>query len=221
MFFGLFISAFLVSGHQIDRLLGHWGYAVAFVVVLLQASGVPVPGTTALAAAAVYAATTHRLAITGVIVAAAAGAILGFAISYTAGRYGGWRLLDRFGARVGLTELRLQAARAFYAKHGSTVVVLSRFVTGLRTWGGLIAGANLMPWPQFLVMDVVGGLAWSVANGVGYYLFGNAINGASTVVQIALVAFAVVSFVVTVLVLRTRARSFIRATEPEGSGVPD
>ena len=115
----------------------------------------------------------------------------------------------------------MQAARAFYAKHGSTVVVLSRFVTGLRTWGGLIAGANLMPWPQFLVMDVVGGLAWSVANGVGYYLFGNAINGASTVVQIALVAFAVVSFVVTVLVLRTRARSFIRATEPEGSGVPD
>ena len=221
MFFGLFIPAFLVSGHQIDRLLGHWGYAVVFVVVLLQASGVPVPGTTALAAAAVYAATTHRLAITGVIVAAAAGAILGFAISYAAGRYGGWRLLDRFGARVGLTELRLQAARAFYAKHGSTVVVLSRFVTGLRTWGGLIAGANLMPWPQFLVMDVVGGLAWSVANGVGYYLFGNAINGASTVVQIALVAFAVVSFVVTVLVLRTRARSFIRATEPEGSGVPD
>ena len=73
MFFGLFISAFLVSGHQIDRLLGHWGYAVVFVVVLLQASGVPVPGTTALAAAAVYAATTHRLAITGVIVAAAAG----------------------------------------------------------------------------------------------------------------------------------------------------
>ena len=215
MFFGLLIPAFLVSGHQIDHLLGRWGYAVVFIVVLAQASGVPVPGTTVLAAAAVYAATTHRLAITGVIIAAAAGAILGFAISYAAGRFGGWRLLDRFGARVGLTELRLQAARAFFEQHGSTVVVLSRFVTGLRTWGGLIAGANLMPWPRFLLMDVVGGLAWSIANGVGYYLFGNVIDRASTVVQVVLVALAIISFVVTVLVLRNRARSFIRAAEPE------
>jgi len=73
MFFGLLIPAFLVSGHQIDHLLGRWGYAVVFIVVLAQASGVPVPGTTVLAAAAVYAATTHRLAIAWVIIAAAAG----------------------------------------------------------------------------------------------------------------------------------------------------
>jgi membrane protein DedA with SNARE-associated domain len=220
MFSRLLIPAFLVSGHQIDHLLGRWGYAVVFVVVLLQASGVPVPGTTALAAAAVYAAATHRLQIAGVIVAAATAAILGFATSYAVGRYGGWRLLDRFGAQVGLTELRRQAARAFFGRHGGSVVVLSRFVTGLRTWGGLIAGANLMPWPRFLVMDVIGGLAWSIGNGVGYYLFGDVISRASTVVQIALVALGVISFVLTVLVLRGRARSFLGATEPESSGRP-
>ena len=221
MFSWLFIPAFLVSGHQIDHLLGRWGYAVVFVVVLLQASGIPVPGTTALAAAAVYAGTTHRLTIVGVIIAAAAGAILGFAASYAAGRFGGWRLLDRVGHRVGLTQVRLQTARAFFRQHGGAVVVLSRFVTGLRTWGGLIAGANLMPWPRFLVMDVIGGLAWSIANGVGYYLFGDVISRASTIVQIALVALAVISFVLTMLVLRNRARRFISATEAEGSPVPD
>jgi membrane protein DedA with SNARE-associated domain len=94
-------------------------------------------------------------------------------------------------------------------------------VTGLRTWGGLIAGANLMPWPRFLVMNVIGGLAWSIANGVGYYLFGNAINGASTIVQIALVALGVISLGLTMLVLRNRARRFIRATEADASRVPD
>jgi membrane protein DedA with SNARE-associated domain len=123
---GLFIPAFLFSGHQIDHLLGRWGYAVVFVVVLLQASGIPVPGTTALAAAAVYAGTTHRLNIVGVISAAAAGAILGFAASYAAGRFGGWRLLGRFGQRLGLTEVRLETARAFFSQHGGAVVVLSR-----------------------------------------------------------------------------------------------
>lgn len=217
----LIFPAFLISSQQIDHLLGRWGYVVVFAVVLAQASGVPVPGTTALAAAAVYAATTHRLAIAGVIIAAAAGAILGFAISFAVGRAGGWRLLDRYGARLRLTEMRLRSARAFFASRGGTVVVLSRFVTGLRTWGGLIAGANLMPWPRFLVMNVIGGLAWAIGNGIGYYLFGDAINSASTAVQIALIALGVVSFLATVLVLRNRARSFVRSAEPERSHAAD
>ena len=213
--------ALLISGHEIDHLLGRWGYWLVFLVVLAQASGVPVPGTTALAAAAVYAGTTHRLAIAGVITAAAAGAIIGFAVSFAVGRYGGWRLLDRYGTRLGLTAVRLRSARAFFASRGGAVVVLSRFVTGLRTWGGLIAGANLMPWPRFLVMNVIGGLAWSIVNGVGYYLFGDAINSASTAVQILLVALAVASFLATIAVLRHRARRFIRTTEPEGSHVSE
>lgn len=211
----LIAPAILISSHQIDRLLGQWGYALVFVVVLAQASGAPVPGTTALAAAAVYAGTTHRLALVGVIAAAAAGAILGFTISFAIGRSGGWRLLDRYGARVGMTPARLRQAQAFFAAQGGAVVVLSRFITGLRTWGALIAGANRMPWPRFLVMNVVGGLAWSIANGVGYYLFGHAIDSASTVVQIALIVLAFVSFGATILVLRGRARRFLGASDAE------
>ncbi len=221
MISSLLTPALLVSSQQIDHLLGSWGYSLVFVMVLAQASGIPVLGTTALAAAAVYAGTTHRLGLPGVVFAGAAGAIIGFTISFAIGRAGGGRLLARYGPRVGLTEIRLRAAQAFFASRGGTVVILSRFVTGLRTWGGLIAGANLMPWPRFLLMNVIGGLAWSIANGVGYYVFGDAINRASTVVQIALVALAVVSFVVTVFVLRNRTRSFLRRTAPEASRAPD
>src|SRR5437763_16622374 len=81
----LLLPALLLGGTQIDHLLGRWGYALVFVIVLAQASGVPVPGTTALAAAAIYAGTTHRLAITGVILAALAGAVLGYAPSFAIG----------------------------------------------------------------------------------------------------------------------------------------
>ena len=221
MHLSVIVPAFLISGHDIDQLLSRWGYWVVFLVVLAQASGIPGPGTTALAAAAIYAGSTHRLEIAGVIAAAAAGAILGFAISFAIGRSGGWRLLRRYGARFGLTEVRLRAAQAFFVAHGGAVVVLSRFVTGLRTWGGLIAGANLMPWPRFLLMDVTGGLAWSIANGLGYYWFGDAINGASTAVQIVLIAFAVISLVATMAVLRHRARTFLQAADGESSGASD
>ena len=62
-----------------------------------------------------------------------------------------------------------------------------------------------------------------VASGwlLGYYWFGDAINGASTAVQIVLIAFAVISFVATMAILRHRARTFLKAADGEGSGASD
>jgi membrane protein DedA with SNARE-associated domain len=202
----ILLPAFLISGRQIDHLLGRWGYWLVFAIVLLQSSGVPVPGTTALAAAAIYAGSTHNLAILGVIAAAAAGATIGYAVSFALGRWGGWRLLEKYGHRIRLTPLRLELGRQFYGRHGGKVVFLGRFVTGLRTWGGLIAGANLMSWPRFLIIDAVGGIAWAVANGLGYFYFGDIVRNASTGVNVLLAIAGIASFVVTVTYLRRRAR---------------
>ena len=202
----ILLPAFLISGRQIDHLLGRWGYWLVFAIVLLQSSGVPLPGTTALAAAAIYAGGTHRLAIPWVITAAAAGATIGYAVSFGLGRWGGWRLLENHGHRIRLTPQRLELGRQFYSRHGGKVVFLGRFVTGLRTWGGLIAGANLMSWPRFLIIDAVGGIAWAVANGLGYFYFGDIVSNASTGVDILLAIAGIASFVVTVTYLRRRAR---------------
>lgn len=46
----------LIGGHQNEHLLGRWGYALVFAVAAGQSAGVPVPGTTALAAAGGMAA---------------------------------------------------------------------------------------------------------------------------------------------------------------------
>ena len=156
-------------------------------LVFLQSSGVPVPGTSALAAAAIYAGTTHHLAISGVIAAACVGAIAGYALAFAVGRSGGWTLLNRYGHRVRLTETRLEVGRRFFLAHGGKVVFVGRFITGLRTWGGFIAGANRMRWPKFLVLNVAGGVAWAVLNGLGYFFFGHLLTSASTPVNIALV----------------------------------
>jgi membrane protein DedA with SNARE-associated domain len=197
-------SALLISSRQIDHLLGRWGYWLVFLIVLAQASGVPVPGTTALAAAAIYAGSTHRLAIVGVIAAASAGAILGYAASFALGRSGGWRALENYGHRIRLTPQRLELGRQFYARHGGKVVFLGRFVTGMRTWGGLLAGVNLMPWPRFIAINIAGGLAWAVANGLGYYYFGDIVSKASTGVDILLVIAGIASFALTATYLRRR-----------------
>ena len=77
------------------HLLLSYGLALLFVAVAIESAGVPVPGETALIAAAVLAKLGHY-SLVSVIVVAAAGAILGDNIGYGLGRVGGRQLLERW-----------------------------------------------------------------------------------------------------------------------------
>ena len=61
---------------RLRGLVATYSYALVFVLVGLESLGIPLPGETALVTAAAYAALGH-LSIAFVIVAAAAGAIVG------------------------------------------------------------------------------------------------------------------------------------------------
>jgi membrane protein DedA with SNARE-associated domain len=61
-----------VSLHEVTHLVHQYGYALVFAAAALQAVGAPVPGGTAVVAAALYAASSHGLSIVGVIVDPAA-----------------------------------------------------------------------------------------------------------------------------------------------------
>jgi membrane protein DedA with SNARE-associated domain len=157
-----------------------------FAIVAAQSAGVPVPGTTALAAAAIYAGSTHRLAIEGVIVAAALGAVLGGCAGFAAGLWGGGPVLRRYAERLRLTPGRLEAGRRLLAQHGGKVILVGRFITGLRTWAGMLAGAGGMPVRRFLIFNLIGGVLWAVLNGLSYYYLGHALSTASTPVDVGL-----------------------------------
>src|SRR2546423_12961649 len=77
---------------NLDSLLATYGYLAVFVFVGVESIGIPVPGETMLVTAAIYAGTTGRLSIFWVIVASAAGAIVGDNIGYVIGRTGGYRV---------------------------------------------------------------------------------------------------------------------------------
>jgi membrane protein DedA with SNARE-associated domain len=214
-------AAVLISGHQIGQLVGRWGYGLVFTVVALQAAGVPLPGTTALVAAAIYAGTTHHLSIALVILAGALGAIIGASISFAVGRRGGWRMLTRYGHYIGLTAPRLKVGRYLYVQHGGKIVFFGRFITGVRTLGGFIAGSNRMPVPRFMLFNVVGGIVWALANGLGYFYFGHAISTASIEVQVLLAAVGIAWLAAAFFSLRRRGRSLMLAAESAYPGPPE
>jgi membrane protein DedA with SNARE-associated domain len=178
--------AFFVSTDTINAWLESYGYLVVFLLVMLESIGLPVPGETALIAAALYAGTTHKLEIWAIVAVAAAAAIIGDNIGYSIGRYGGARLLLRYGHKIHLHEGRLKIGIWLFRRHGGKVVFWGRFVSILRTWAAFLAGANHMEWRRFLFFNAAGGIVWATLYGGVYYVFGATLSKLSTTIDVTI-----------------------------------
>src|SRR5437764_11738991 len=168
-----------------------YGYLAVFVVVGVESIGVPVPGETMLIVASLYAGGTHKLSIVLIVLVAAAGAIVGDNIGYTVGRHGGWRLLRRYGHRVGVDERRLKLGRYLFLRHGGKVVFFGRFVGILRTYAAALAGANHMPFLRFFSFNASGGIVWASIYGFGHYYAAHLLKKLNTPFTIVAIAAAV------------------------------
>ncbi len=174
-------------------LIETYGYWIVAGVIALESMGLPLPGETTLVAASLYAGSTHRLEIWLVLLAAAAGAIIGDNIGFWIGREGGLRLLERYGSRVGLGPARLRLGRYMFRLHGGKVVFFGRFVAMLRALAALLAGANRMDWPQFLAFNAAGGIVWVGLYGGGAYLLGDRITRVVGPIGLAALGIAAVA----------------------------
>ena len=198
--------------HALEPTLDRYGYLAVAGLVLLEDFGIPVPGETVLILGAVYAG-TGRLNIVLVALLAFFAAMLGDNIGFAIGHFGGRRLALRYGRYVFLTPERLDRATEFFDRHGGKVIVIARFVEGLRQLNGIIAGMTGMQWRRFLVFNAIGAALWvGVWTTLGY-LSGshidtiyNAAARYSTYLLAALVVL-VAAYVARRLVRRRRARS--------------
>lgn len=186
-----------------------YGYWVVLVAVALESMGVPFPGETSLLAGAIYAGTTGRLSIAGVIVAAAAGAIMGDNIGFTVGHFGGYPLLRTLTRKLRIEDKSLHYTQRFFARHGNKTVFLGRFFSLLRTYVAFLAGVNRMPWRSFLVWNALGGIAWAILYGLLGFILGHNLPLLGTVLRVlgtggivALVVFVVI--LVALWILRRR-----------------
>jgi membrane protein DedA with SNARE-associated domain len=136
--------------HLIAHLIHEYGLIAVATIVALECVGFPVPGETALLGAAIDAGTKHDLNIAAVIIVAAGAAIVGRTTGYVMGRELGYRLVLRYGDYVGLTEGRIKLAQYLFLRHGGKIIFAAQFVPVLRSFAGLLAGANVMPWRKFL-----------------------------------------------------------------------
>jgi membrane protein DedA with SNARE-associated domain len=206
-----------VSSHEITHLVHEYGMALVFAATALQALGVPVPGTTALAAAALYSATAHGLPIVGVLASAAAGALAGTTAGFALGRWRGEAILNWIGARLRQSPERMTAIRREFAAQGGTWVFVGRFISGVRNVLGLAAGATGMQLGRFLMISAAAATAWSLWNGLQVYYIGHTLVGASTWVQIVMVCVGILWMLLSLNFLCRRAMRRVARSAPDMS----
>jgi membrane protein DedA with SNARE-associated domain len=181
--------------HQIALLVHDYGLLVVAVVIGLESVGLPVPGESVLILAGIFAGTRHDLNIVAVVVTAALAAVAGQTAGFIVGREFGYRLLLRFGPYVRITEGRIKLGEYLFLKHGTKIVVAGRFVPLLRSLAGILAGANRMPWLQFMAANVVGAFAWASVFGFAAYLLGHEVEriAGPFVIVIGIVALVILA----------------------------
>ncbi|MFF9127371.1 DedA family protein [Streptomyces sp. NPDC014889] len=140
-------------------LLSHYGYWAVGGVILVEDFGVPAPGETILIAAGVYAG-AGQLDVAAVALIAFAAAVVGDNIGYLVGHLGGRPFVHRWGRYIFLTPERFAAAERFFGRHGGKIVVVARFIEGLRQANGIIAGTTGMHWLRFLAFNALGAALW-------------------------------------------------------------
>lgn len=146
-----------------------WSYFVIFIVAVIDAFFPLVPSETVLVIGGTFAA-SGDLSLLLVILAGAAGAVLGDNISFGIGTWVGEHTVKRW-FRSEKAHRRLEWAERTLDQRGAYIIIAARFIPGGRTAVTFSAGyVHSLRWRRFIVYDVVAGLIWGTYGALlGYF----------------------------------------------------
>ncbi|MBL7900974.1 MAG: VTT domain-containing protein [Bacteroidia bacterium] len=100
-----------------------------------------------------------------------AAAVLGNLTGYWFGKVVGTRLYKRKDSLL-FKQRHLELTKQYYEKFGGNLtLVLARFLPVVRTFAPIIAGVIKVDFFRFMLMNVIGALAWILSlSGIGYFL---------------------------------------------------
>jgi membrane protein DedA with SNARE-associated domain len=133
--------------------------------------GIPFPAETTLTLTGI-AWSAGQLSLLPLIIMASLGNIVGSTIAYFIGKYLGRLIILRFGKYVGITEKRLDRAEAQFRKYQSGVIVIGKFVAGIRVLIPYLAGINETGFIRFTLYNSLSAVVWVIA----FVILGNYIG---------------------------------------------
>jgi membrane protein DedA with SNARE-associated domain/rhodanese-related sulfurtransferase len=147
-------------------------YLVLFVWTLVEQMGLPIPTAPLLITAGTLTA-THQLHLAPVLLSVLMGSLVSDIAWYFLGqKYGGQvvRLLCRFSPE---TNGCVRRTEGYFSKHGARALLIAKFIPGLSTVAGAIAGQTKMRLRTFLLFDAAGVMLWALSFTVGGRFIGD------------------------------------------------
>jgi membrane protein DedA with SNARE-associated domain len=136
------------------------GYPGVFVLMAMESATLPIPSEVVLPFAGYYLVYLNHFDYLTVVVVASVGSLVGTLVDYAIGYYLGRAAVLRYGAVVRLNEGHLITAERWFVRHGSKIVLFSRFVPLIRTLIAFPAGIAEMNVFKFIGVSMIGILAW-------------------------------------------------------------
>lgn len=148
----------------IESFIDSYGYAAILIGTFLEGETILVLGG--------FAAHRGYLSLPWVIVAALAGTLFGDQLYFFLGRWHGQKLL----AKRPSWKARAERAQNLLERFQKPLILVFRFLYGLRTVTPFVIGMSSVSTVQFILLNIIGALVWAVLVGVGGYAFGSALE---------------------------------------------
>ncbi len=190
--------------------IGALGYVGLALLLIAENLFPPIPSEVVLPLAG-FLVGRGDLSLWGALLAATFGSVAGAIILYGLGRWGGRRLVLRYGKWLRVDEEGLGRAEGWFRRYGDWLVLVARVIPVARSIVSIPAGTAKMPLPRFVVLTTIGSAAWNgvligagVALGANWQVVQNWVGAYSNVVLV--VATAVAALLLLLYGLRRRGR---------------
>ncbi len=142
---------------QIVTAMTEYPYLVVVVVFLLCGLGLPLPEEIVLLAGGYFCVKfPGQASLPLMMLWCAVGILVGDLLPFVLGRVFGARLLRLRWMRYLVTKQRLASFDRWFRRRGDLVILIARFLAGLRMVAFFTAGTMKMPWRRFLLLDGLG-----------------------------------------------------------------
>jgi membrane protein DedA with SNARE-associated domain len=152
----------VAPGDWVRNTVSTGGYPALAGLILAENLFPPIPSELILPLAGFYVGhgeMTFVLAVLAATIGSLAGALLLYAIA----RFGGRKLVLRFGKVLRVKEQDLDRADEWFDRHGAPIVLFGRLVPGARSLVSIPAGLSEMPVAKFVALTTAGSTAWNCA----------------------------------------------------------